>query len=281
MPKILILFALIFCSDLVAQTLTFNNEPVDAIEISAYISARQANGKGTTQGKQEIYTIVFNEQTQSYQLSAYKKSKYTITFQPPSRVEKIKILSKAKFMNRELLSDLLQSFETGTIAPNSENCGVSKDQFDELTSQKSILKIIKKGNLKKSVLPTKFNTTEIAEIATIVQNRDTFDLYLSTRFTNPNFINPVGTDNSFEIIIKTKHREYQFEASFMNPYKQPWRVVKSDKHESMTLLNLKIHHALVALLPESFLVRDSILPEALIEDYVLWCMKKMGFIWEC
>lgn len=281
MPKILILFALIFCSDLVAQTLTFNNEPVDAIEISAHVSTRQANGKGKTLGKQEYYTIVFNEQTKSYQLSAYKKSKYTVTFQPPSRVEKIKILSKAKLMNRELLSDLLQSFEAGTIAPNSGNFGISKEQFDALTSQKNILKIIKKNKLKKHISPTKLNTTEISEIAAIAQNRDTFDLYLSTRFTNPNFIKPVGTDNSFEIIIKTKHREYQFEASFMNPNKQPWRVVKSDKHDTMTILNLKIHQALVAILPESFLLRDSILPEALIEDYVFWCMKKMDFIRDC
>jgi len=256
MQYLLTFFALLLCFDAVPQALTFHNEMVESIEISAHISALQANGKGKTQGKQEYYTIVFNEQTKSYQLSAYKKSKYTVTFQPPSRVEKIKILSKAKLMNRELLSDLLQSFEAGTIAPNSRNCGISKEQFDALTSQKNILKIINKSHLKKNVLPTKFNKTEISEIAAIAQNRDTFDLYLSTRFTNPNFIKPVGTDNSFEIIIKTKHREYQFEASFMNPYKQPWRVVKSDKYESMTILNLKIHQALLALLPESFLLRD-------------------------
>lgn len=276
MPKILILFALIFCSDLVAQTLTFNNEPVDAIEISAHVSARHANGKGKTQGKQELYTIVFNEQTQSYQLSAHKKSKYTITFQPPSRVEKIKILSKVKFMNRELLSDLLQSFETGTIAPNSENCGVSKDQFDELTSQKSILKIIKKNKLKKHISPTKFNTTEIAEIARIVQNRDTFDLYLSTRFKNANFGISIGSDNSFVAKIITNKRTHHFEAKFPSPYKQPWLIVNSGNPTEMSMLNFGIHKALVAFLPKGFLLRETLLPTALVEDYVLWYLKRWG-----
>ena len=49
----------------------------------------------------------------------------------------------------------------------------------------------------------------------------------------------------------------------------------------MTILNFNIHRALAAILPESFLLRGSLLPEALIEDYVLWCIKRRGFIWEC
>jgi hypothetical protein len=279
MPKTLLLFSIFFCSDLVAQTLNFNNEPVDAIEISAHISARQANGK--TSGKQDFYSILFNEQTKSYQLSVYKKTKYIVTFQPPSRVTKIRILSKSKILNRDLLSDLLQSFEVGTMAPNSENCVISKNQFDALTSRKSILNIIKTKKLKKHLSPIKLNNAEIAQIATTAQNLDTFDLYLSTRFANPTFANPVGTDNSLEVIIKTKFGEYQYQASFINPYKQPWIVLLSTKQASMTILNFNIHRALAAILPESFLLCDSLLPEALIEDYVFWCMKRRGFIWEC
>jgi hypothetical protein len=279
MPKTLLLFTLIFCTHLVAQTLTFNNEPVDAIEISAHLSARQANGK--TSGKQDFYSILFNQQTKLYQLSVYKKTKYTLTFQPPSRVEKIKIVSKAKILNRDLLSDLLQSFEAGTIAPNSENYGIPKNQFDALTSTKSILKIIKTKKLKQHLSPIKLNKAEIAQIATTAQNRDTFDLYLSTRFANPTFTKPVGTDNSFEVTIKTSVGAYQFEASVVNPYKQPWIVLKSNNQASMTILNFNIHRALAAILPESFLLRGSLLPEALIEDYVSWCMKRRGFIWEC
>lgn len=281
MKGIFILFTSIVFVSLHAQQLHFQNEPVEAIEISAFIKTHQWGWKDTTCDKQACCSIIFQEQTQSYQLSAYEKSKCSSRYQRSKQVEKVKTLSKSKFISNKLLSDLLKSFEAGTITPFSKNCGISKEQFDNLTNQDNLLKIIKKHKLKKNVLPTKFNNAEIVEISNVVQNIDTFELYLTTRIAKPTINKPINKSNRFVITINTRNDEYQFSASLIMSSYQPWHVVKSGKPLSIQVLNFNTHQLLGTLLPKSFLLRDSLLPSALIEDYLLRNLIRMGFIWNC
>ena len=79
---------------------------------------------------------------------------------------------------------------------------------------------------------------------------------------------------SFEMMhgFVTKNKSYNLKGEYPYPAKQPWKL-RTDRKEK-PVLNLKINSDLVSILPNKFLLRNSISKKFLFYLYVEWYLKR-------
>lgn len=277
--NVLIIIAISISFSTSAQQLIYKGALVDTVKITSNSSYFHFDNEGTTTGVYDAYVIVFNQETNNYILNTYQSNEYKSTFKPDTSIRKERIIQKNKGIDQTLIANLLKQFETTYQQPTYENIGISKKEFQILTSKKQIIKVAKWFNsdwhFKKSYSTTEKNKL----IFSGCQNIDTFNLYLTTMFTNSDYVIVTDVEDHFNVIISTSTTDYCFEGKYPNPYKQPWydhSVIKG--FGSSPILNFTINKALIDILPADFSRIETLKFEALTNEYIEWYLKRRRII---
>lgn len=277
--NVLMIIAISISFSTSAQQLTYKGALVDTIKISSNSSYYHFDDKGTTTGIYEVYNIVFHKESNNYSLNTYQSTEYKSTFKPDTLIRKERIVKENIGIDQTLISNLLKQFEITYLQPTFENIGMSYKEFQMLTTKKQIIKVSKWFNsdwhFKKSYSTTEKNKL----IFSGCQNIDTFNLYLTTMFTNSDYVIVTDVEDHFNVIISTSTTDYCFEGKYPNPYKQPWydhSVIKG--FGSSPILNFTINKALIDILPADFSRIETLKFEALTNEYIEWYLKRRRII---
>lgn len=276
-----IVLAMSLCSpELKAQRLFFHSQPVDTIIIKSEYGVYQFDEKGTTKGELDYFVLAFDPVHQSYFIKQYDRDKFSASM----KTQELKIKTK-KFQSEigkkveseklKLLLNALSQEEINSPLISQVDTNKIKSLLTEATV-KEIAKWFKIDWRFKKKYATKEENASFFKHCTSI---DSFKLYLLKRFDTSGYAMVTDYSNTFGIRIKTNNAKYRFEGKYPNPVKQPWYYHKTNSIiESEMIVNLNINKYLCELLPEKFLLKETISEEALVNDYIKWYFERRRLI---
>ena len=262
---------------LFGQQLKFNGELVDTIYIVAHKSVYQFDERGTTKGKAQFFSIVFNPSVNAYQINQYYQDKYLWFCKSDEvRLKTKNLLNRVekKIDNRDienLLCSLTESIDTNTLMKQIDTM-----TFLNYVTGKQIRRIAKKYKANWYFNWRYSSKEENEEFFDSCRSLDTLKEYLNDRFELQGYIVTSETSSTIEVWISTTHSEFYFEGKYPNPYKQPWYNHSKFSQGITPVLNFEINKFLIEILPKDFLLIESISNEALFDDYIAWYLERRG-----
>lgn len=258
------------------QQLKFNGELVDTVFIKSHRSVYQFDEKGTTKGDANILSISYNYIENKYLIDKYYQDEYSRTFRPDTiSINKKDLLRKVELkINNENLKNLLSSL-TKNKKTKSLIEQIDTIAFKEYVYKKEIRSTARRfktnWNFKRRYSTKKENNAFFKSCQSI----DSLKLYLKERFDTKGYVIITDYSNTFNIWISTTSNEYRFEGKYPNPVKQPWYNHNVNSQGLTTLiLNLDINKNLEKVLPDKFLLIDSISEKSLFNDYIIWYLER-------
>jgi len=280
--KIQLIIILILLSAIsFGQQLKFNGELVDTIFIKSHRSVYQFDDKGTTKGKAQIFSITFNPSINGYLVNQYYQDEYSRTCSPDTIHLKTKnLINKIKKnLNNKDLGNLLTSL-VEDVNSNTLINQIDTTSFLNYVTNKQIRKIAKWYKIN-WYFNRRYSTKEENEsFFNSCRSIDTLKTYLNYRFDTQGYTMVTDVSNTINIWISTTDSEYRFEGKYPNPVKQPW-YNHSDTSQFIAtpILNLEINKSLMEILPNDFLLINTISNEALFDDYITWYFKRRKMIY--
>ena len=274
---------------LYGQQLTFMGHLVDTITIVSSSGYYHFDKKETSTDQSEQFVITYDLSQNKYTVANYKNIFSIWTNNPESSNEVIKEKNKVKgqVIPINLIDGLLKSFSY-SLKPAFDNIGISQQIFSKMTNKKHIHRIAKIYKQKWQFLL--MDKKEKNLLFTGCQSIDTFNLFLSSNLFNTSGY-PMVTDygDDFTVHIKTQTNKYVFQGKYPNKFKQPWynlsdtTMGKTDSLKEMfnmpkPILNFRINHYLVEILPSEFYRRKVIEIQALTNQYILWYLQRRNII---
>lgn len=259
-----------------AQQLKYKATEVDSIDITSTIGAYQFDEKGTFETTSQTLLISYNKQ-----LNAYLTEKcftYHSVYESETETTKERTKYKKNETGKKVDSVL---FNELLIALSDEDSAdldyIDSTQWRLLVTDKRIRSYAKKRDLDWQ-FKRRYSTTDENDVFfESCKSYDTLKLYLRKRF----IMEPYGIlfdyYNSVFIEIYTKNKIYNFEGTFTNHLRQPWYDHSDstvDLWDIDGIVNLNINKVLEKLLPEGFLLKNSISREALVDDYLTWFFER-------
>jgi len=275
--KVQLIIILTFLSAIsIGQQLEFNDELVDTIFIKSHRSVYQFDDKGTTKGKANILSIVFNPSLNTYLVNQYYQDEYARTCKPDTiQLKNKNLINKIeKKISNNDLENLLRSL-VEDIDSNSLINQIDTTAFLEYVTEKKIRKIAKWYKISWYFKRRYSTKEENKSFFSSCRSTDTLKVYLNNRFDTKGYIMVTDVSNTINIWISTSYSEYCFEGKYPNPVKQPW-YNHSDTSQlfATPILNLEINKSLIAILPNEFLLTNTISNEALFDDYITWYFER-------
>lgn len=258
------------------QQLQFKGQFVDSIFIKSHINAFQFDEKGTTNGRAEIFSIAFDHIKNEYVIDRFYRDEYLRTFRPDTIKIKTKIYKSemGKKVDFSKIEPLLISLSTNNIVQNLYN-QIDTVKLKNLLTEQQILKIAKWYKIDWNFKRKYSNKEENVEFFNRCKSMDSVKKYLIERFDTTGYTVVTDCRNTIDIWIKTNQVEHRFEGKYPNPIKQPWySSIDTMQFQRAPILNLNINQTLSELLPENFLLKETISNEALVIDYIIWYFEK-------
>ncbi|HLP12868.1 MAG TPA: hypothetical protein VK177_13115 [Flavobacteriales bacterium] len=278
------IFLLVQNKMLAAQEMYFNNEKIDTVRIVSHVAGYQFDSCGTTIGSKDVYMLVFNAKRGQYEVNSYKRTKYEATFKCGYKEDIYDAFKNrnaaafdpsVSFRLKKLIADL----DTGSLLPAMHNSGISKTRFEELTSKYAIGNMLRKSGLEKKVKKHFATKSATDSLVKSIQNVDTFNLYLQTKFGDCS--NTMITDacGVISIYIHTFKEIYRFEGEFQDEWFQPWQLYRKNEWEK-DIVNLKINIDLSYILPHGFKQAEALSDTVLIKSYMKWMLVRLHLLQE-
>jgi len=279
--KIQLIILLTLLSTIIfGQQLKFKGELVDTIFIKSHWSVYQFDDKGTTKGKANVFSIVFDFKLNDYVINQYYQDEYVRTIRPDTIKIKTKDLNKGlkKNVAETKLEKLLNSLNKN-VEPKDLINQIDTVAFKEFVTAKQIKRIAKTHKIDWEFKRKYSTKEENLAFFKSCKSVDTLKLYFTERFDDVGYVVITDVSNTYNIIISTTNSEYQFEGKYPNPVKQPW-YDHSDTSQNLPsiILNLNINKSLKKILPENFWQINTISDEMLFNDYITWYFKRRHMI---
>ena len=276
MKNTLTIILFILSYSVFGQQLQFNGQLVDTIFIKSHRSVYQFDDKGTTKGKADIISFVYDSNQNQYVIDQFYRDEYKRTFKPDTIKLETKVYKSeiGKAIEIDRIESLLTSLSTNARNRNLF-AQVDTTELKVFINEKQIRKVAKWYDIAWQ-FKRKYSTKEQnEEFFTSCKSIDTLKIYLKERFDTSGYVMVTDYSNTINIWISTNTTEYRFEGKYPNPVKQPWY---NHSDTSLTLgqpiLNLKINQSLTELLPKDFLLKETISNEALVNDYITWYFER-------
>jgi hypothetical protein len=280
MREVIIVVITLLTNAVYGQQLTFGGYPVDTISISGSSGYYHFDKKGTTTGREDIYTIAYNKNTNNYVVSGYQKVFIVNTCRPDTSIRKIKHLKqdKRKVISNVVLNDLLAGFNSRYNKPSFESVGYDKEKFLSLTDEQHIRKIAKAYKQDWHFKMSYSSKEENKIIFDGCQNIDTFNLFIATKFdTSSSYITVTDFWDEIWVRIKTTQKSFSYEGKYPNTFKQPWYEHPDTSISTFivaSIINFNINKTLSIILPDKFYRRPTIELNALTNQYIKWYLKR-------
>jgi hypothetical protein len=279
MKHLLLPIALTLALNTSGQQLSFKNSPVDTLVIASGTGYYHFDKRGTSTGLRDEYILAFDKKQNSYRLNQYRRTRYKSTIKPETYREKAKVLQQGRPVDRLLLANLLDQFDTTYVQLTFQNIGLSSEEFLQLTDERHIRQVAKWNGVDWK-FKSKFSDKEDnAALFKGCQNADTLNVYLATNFEMSGY--PIVSDyyEEFNVYITTPEQRFRFEGKYPNAIKQPWyKHADSSAILPATILNFSINAAIDKLLPRRFSCLGSLQFESLMNRYIKWYLERRGII---
>jgi hypothetical protein len=258
-----------------AQTVQYNREQLDTLQIQSHLGAYQFDDIGTTKGKTETLTITYSKEKKNYVISDYTEMKYEGTFKPRSFDSKTKTIKKkiGTVINDTLVTQLTMAL-TSSENPRKTFSELTDKALSSYVKKKTILEVAKWYNLEWRFKMSYSTREENQAFYRSCQSLDTFKVYLSERFDSTGYSITTDYFNSIDIRVVTEKSEYNFEGQYPKPVKQPWYNKSESTFFAPSILNFSINRSLELILPNDFLLKSTISEEALMFDYMTWYFER-------
>lgn len=283
MKKLIIIAGLLITNVVYGQRLIFRGFPVDTISISASSGYYHFDYRGTTTGREDIYTIAYDKTINNYFVADYKKVLILNTCKPDTSTRKIKHLTKdkGKIITNATLNNLLTAFNSRYIKPTFENLGYDRQEFLSLTDEIHIRKVAKAYKQDWHFKISYSSKEENKIIFDGCQNIDTFNLFVATKFDTSGYIMVTDVWDEMYVRVKTTDKWYSFEGKYPNPFKQPW-YDHSDTSNffAAPIVNLNINKSLSLILPDKFYRKNTIELTALANQYIKGYLQRRDIIYK-
>ncbi len=276
MKNTLTLIFTILCLSIFGQQLQFNGQLVDTVLISSHASAYQFDDKGTTKGKANIISIIYNTNQKKYVIDQFYQDKYKRTIHPDTLQLKTKVFKTkiGREMHSGKIKSLLNSFDKGNSDQNPL-AGIDTAELKGFLTEKQIRKVAKDLDVSwqfRRRYSSKENNTKFFQGC---KSMDTLKLYLSERFNTSLYIMTFDVSNTIDVWISTNKTQYRFEGNYPNPLRQPWQNYgDTSQILGRAILNLGINQSLYKLLPKGFLHKETLSNEAIVNDYITWYFER-------
>tara|TARA_B100000683_G_scaffold218264_1_gene214467 strand:- start:384 stop:1268 length:885 start_codon:yes stop_codon:yes gene_type:complete len=289
----LITLTLTISSSALSQRLNFNQGEIDSVIIHSYLGSGFYNNNGESVLKRNRICISYDSLAKTFRYNYYKDIKI-IHYKSQKTPKKIGTENR-KYSNKKVnignLDSLLYAF--CKQIPADQSLEDLKKDFEKDVSKSKILDVAKNHDadwhFKMKYTTKSKNKTFFNKCASL----DTFQLYLESRFLNKDFMYITDYSNGFGVTLYTKDSTYNFEGTYPDPFKQPWFneneiLVSKDTLtngsirgfiQRESVLNFNINKYLTLLLPNDFLLRQSISSDGLFEDYIKWYLKRRRIIY--
>ncbi len=249
--------------NLFGQQLRFKNISIDTIVF--------ASGTGGMRGGAFTnYVIAYSAKDSTYLISDYFDFVEKVSGNRKGLVKKKKQFKSfiGKDTDIKLIQELLEVLEKLDNKPKFEDLGLTMEEFQKLTDIKAVRKIARKY-----YVDFKFNlryTTpeKNLEFVDALQNKDTFNLYIRTRFDTT--FSKVETNNFDYAAIRIKSENFKFGISAENSFRQPWSTA------SRRVVSLKLSKLMAKIVPKNFRRKEAFDIQTIITDYITWFMRKRG-----
>lgn len=260
-----------------SQQIVFKGSVVDTLTITSGSWVYHFDDKGTTSGKADKWTVIFNEEKNVYEVASCVRTSFHSTFKPDTGYLHNYALQHKRHVNQQQLVYLFEQFSGSDTIATFENSGISENEFLKATRKKDVQTQLKRYR-KKWDFFYYYDKKEREQTYADVQNKDTFNLFLATAFHlgQYTFITDVGDDIWVE--ISTDSTDYSYRGKIPDVFKQPFHDMNDPSLES-GVLNLRINKTLVDLLPKRFNQLSDLETRALMNSYIVWLLKRKGVIY--
>ena len=276
MKNTLTLILTILSYSVFGQQVQFKGQSVDTIFIKSHISVYQFDDNKTSKGKADVISITFDHNDNQYVIDRFYRDEYKRTFRPDTIKLETKVYKSqiGKSVDSTKIEILLTSLSS-SVKNQNLFAQVDTVKIKNYLTKKQIRKVAKWYDID-WYFKGRYSTNEQnIEFFKGCKSIDTLKIYLTERFDTSGY--PMITDysNTINIWISTNQSGFRYEGKYPNPIKQPWYDHSdTSKVFGQPVLNLKINQALVNLLPDDFLLKETISDEALVNDYVTWYFER-------
>lgn len=250
--------------NLFGQQLKFKNNDVDTITFAS-------GAGGMRGGAYTNYVIVYSVKDSSYTIFDYFDYVEKVSGNRQRLIKKKKQYKSyiGKKIDIKLLEELIGVLEKLDNKPKFEDLGLSLAEFQKMADLNAAKKIAKKYYADYQ-FDLRYTTAEKnTDFVISLQNRDTFNLYIKTRFDTT--WSRVET-NSFDYsAIRIKSDEFKYGISAVNTFRQPWTT------GNRKYVNLKVSRLMAQIVPKNFRRKDAFDIKTIVADYVEWFMRKRGY----
>ncbi len=263
-----------------AQPRYFNGLPVDTVEITSSSGHYHFDESGTTTVVHDSYIIAFNKEDNNY-LTEYKRTRIKLTIHPETE-ERKQGKTRARSFNDEGLLDSLFTSLTVRYKPFSvEQLGLSEQDIINIIQKKRILRIAKAYNQDWQFKHKYSTRSQNERIFRGCRKIDTVKLFLDSFKVNLNGYVLVS-DYSDEMYIRiiSRNKTFNFEGKYPNMLKLPWYDRSDTSVFVKTVFNFDINRYLTAMLPTYFYRKKTIDKKALLNNYIVWYLKRREIIWD-
>ncbi len=275
--KFLFFVCLVAASNCFSQKLVFNGSVVDSVTVASNYWYYHFDDKGTTTYTIDNIYFVYDEQQAEYRVNAYKRKNVHGTFKP-NKVDVGEFsIATSKDVDKAKLNDLLTQLTTSDSVATLKNSGITEEEFLHCTKRNKMHAWIRRYR-KFAEYFLYYDKQERKDILQDLRNVDTLNRYLSEEFRFSGY--PIVTDvgDSFWITISTDSSDFEFQGKYPDTFRQPLHNM-NDLVDEFSVLNLKINKSLVAILPKKFSRIRTIKTQALMDEYIIWLLKRRSVIY--